>query len=217
MATILVYGDSNTWGYSPHTRLRYPPEHRWPCVLAETLGPEHTVIAEGLCGRTTVWDDPLEGGPVKNGARHLPVALESHRPLDVVVILLGTNDLKHRFSLTAADIANGAGVLVDLVRASGCGPDSGPLGPTSTPRVLLVAPPPLGRLSEFRHIFQGGLEKSTHFSCHYRRVATEKSCPLLDAGEFVASSDADGVHLDPEAQVALGRRAAETVLELLTS
>ena len=219
MREILVFGDSNTWGYSPHTKARYPEEHRWPCVLQRELGDEYHIIAEGLNGRTTVWDDPLEGGQIKNGSRYLPACLQSHMPLDLVIIMLGTNDLKHRFSLTAFDIANGAGVLVDLVRASGCGrpPKRGTeeLGPAEAPPVLLIAPPSLGLLSEFRHIFYGGVEKSSHFPCQYRRVAEERGCALLDAGEFIISSDADGVHFDPEGQVLLGQRAAQRVREML--
>ena len=197
---VLCFGDSNTWGYSPHTQARYPRDVRWVSVLQRELGLEYHVIPEGLNGRTTVWDDPLEGGPNKNGARYLPPCLESHMPLDLVVIMLGTNDLKHRFSLTAFDIANGAGVLVDIVRASQAGRDDNP------PDVLLIAPPPLTRLSEFRHIFRGGLEKSKEFSEQYKRVAEEKGCALLDAGEFIVSSDADGVHFDPEGHEALGAR-----------
>jgi lysophospholipase L1-like esterase len=222
MRDILVYGDSNTWGYNPHTKARYPKEHRWPCVLQKELsegGDQIAVIAEGLNGRTTVWDDPLEGGAIKNGSRYLPACLQSHMPLDLVIIMLGTNDLKHRFSLTAFDIANGAGVLVDLVRASGCGrpPKRGTeeLGAAEAPPVLLIAPPALSRLSEFRHIFAGGVEKSSHFPCQYRRVAEERGCALLDAGEFILSSDADGVHFDPEMQVLLGQRVAQRVREML--
>jgi lysophospholipase L1-like esterase len=188
-------------------------------VLQQELGEAYHVIAEGLNGRTTVWDDPLEGGAIKNGARYLPACLQSHMPLDLVIIMLGTNDLKHRFSLTAFDIANGAGVLVDLVRASGCGrpPRIGTEEPSTAeePPVLLIAPPPLGLLSEFRHIFDGGVEKSSHFPCQFRRVAEERDCALLDAGEFLVSSDADGVHFDPEGQVLLGQRVAQWVREIL--
>ncbi len=169
MREILVFGDSNTWGYNPHTKARYPEEHRWPCVLQRELGEEYHIIAEGLNGRTTVWDDPLEGGAIKNGSRYLPACLQSHMPLDLVIIMLGTNDLKHRFSLTAFDIANGAGVLVELVRASGCGRGEGELGVGKAPPVLLIAPPSLGLLSEFRHIFSGGVEKSSHFASMSQR------------------------------------------------
>ena len=102
---ILCYGDSNTWGYNPHTELRYPRAVRWTGVLQRGLGPAYHVIEEGLNGRTTVWDDPIEG--YKSGKEYLVPCLETHKPMDLVVIMLGTNDLKHRFSLTAFDIATG--------------------------------------------------------------------------------------------------------------
>ena len=108
MKTILCYGDSNTWGYDPVSQDRYPPTQRWVSVLARELGPEYQVIAEGLNGRTTVWPDPVEGEH-KNGKAYLLPCLESHHPLDLVVLMLGTNDLKHRFGLSAWDIARAAG------------------------------------------------------------------------------------------------------------
>ena len=119
MATIVCYGDSNTWGAIPMPSRaelgRFAPADRWPGVLREKLGPSHTVIEEGLNGRTTVHDDPDRRRPVKNGHRFLPVVLETHAPIDLVIIKLGTNDLKMRFSVPAYDIADGAGRLVDLV------------------------------------------------------------------------------------------------------
>ena len=121
MATIVCYGDSNTWGAIPMPSRaeldRFAPADRWPGVLRDKLGAGHTVIEEGLNGRTTVHDDPVDGIH-KNGIRFLPVVLETHAPIDLVIIKLGTNDLKQRFSVPAYDIADGAGVLADLVRAS---------------------------------------------------------------------------------------------------
>ena len=107
MKEVLCYGDSNTWGYNPKTKQRYDRNTRWPCVLQRELGEEFLVIPEGQNGRTTVWDDPVEGQ--KNGMTYLLPCLESHKPLDLVIITLGTNDLKHRFSVTAYDIARVCG------------------------------------------------------------------------------------------------------------
>ena len=114
MKTILCYGDSNTWGYNPRTQDRFPIAERWTGVLAHKLGAEFRVVEEGLNGRTTVWDDPIEG--YKNGKEYLIPCLESHRPIDLVVIMLGTNDLKKRFSVSAYDIAQSVGVLVEIVQ-----------------------------------------------------------------------------------------------------
>lgn len=99
MKTIVCYGDSNTWGYDPVTMDRLPITQRWTGVLAQELGAGYRVIEEGLNGRTTVWDDPIEG--YKNGKEYLIPCLETHRPIDLITILLGTNDLKMRFSVSA--------------------------------------------------------------------------------------------------------------------
>ena len=103
MKTVLCYGDSNTWGYDAATEGRYPYDKRWTTVLARELGSEYLVIPEGLNGRTTVWPDPVEG-EYKSGKSTLLAILESHHPLDLVVLMLGTNDLKHRWGLSAWDI-----------------------------------------------------------------------------------------------------------------
>jgi len=119
MRRILCYGDSNTWGCIPISAARYGEDIRWPGVLAGLLGAEYRIIEEGLNGRTTVFDDPLQEG--RNGKTYLLPCLLSHRPLDVVVLMLGTNDMKQRYGLPAEDIARGAGVLAEIVRTSGSG------------------------------------------------------------------------------------------------
>lgn len=207
MREILCYGDSNTWGYSPHTENRYPRGVRWTSVLQRELGSQYCVIEEGLNGRTTVWDDPIEGH--KNGREYLIPCIETHKPLDLVIIMLGTNDLKFRFSLTAYDIAASAGALVDVVKISQTGRDN------NSPEVLLIVPPPLGRLSDFADMFRGGAEKSRRLAVEFKRIAEEKGCHLLDAGEVLVSSDADGVHFDPEGHEALGIAVARRVEEIL--
>ena len=114
MKTVLCFGDSNTWGYDPATKNRFPRDVRWAGILAGLLSPDYQVIEEGLNGRTTVWNDPIEG--YKNGRDYLIPCLETHRPIDLVILMLGTNDLKMRFSVSAFDIANSAGVLVDIIQ-----------------------------------------------------------------------------------------------------
>lgn len=207
MKTILCYGDSNTWGYDAQTAERFPPEVRWPGVLRRALGDGYSVIEEGLNGRTTVWDDPIEG--YKNGKEYLIPCIESHKPLDLVIIALGTNDLKKRFSLSPCDVAAGAGVLVDIVKRSAGGPHGGP------PRVLLVAPPLVGKLTEFAEIFEGAPEKSRRLGEHFRRVAAERQVPLVDAAGVVKTSDLDGIHLEPEEHRKLGEAVAIRVREIL--
>ena len=122
--TILCYGDSNTWGSDPETRERFPEDVRWPGVLRKRLDEEYRVIEEGLPGRTTVRDGPIEGDH-KNGRTYLMACLESHRPIDLITLMLGTNDLKAHFGSSASDIAQGAASLANMMLRSGCGPDGG--------------------------------------------------------------------------------------------
>jgi lysophospholipase L1-like esterase len=207
MSTILCYGDSNTWGYEPATGNRFPEDVRWPGVLARELGDGFRVIEEALNGRTTVREDPVEEH--KNGKNYLRPCLESHAPLDLVIIALGVNDLKARFFASASDAADGAGVLVSIAQRSGAGPDGG------SPAVLLVAPPPVGLLTELAQVFAGAEEKSKGFSREYRRVAKKYGCGLLDAGEVVGASDRDGIHLEADEHRKLGEAVAASVNESL--
>ena len=211
MRDVLCYGDSNTWGCMPVTGLepprRFAAGERWPGVLSRELGAGYGVVEEGLNGRTTVWDDPLE--PHRNGRAYLPAALLSHMPLDLVILMLGTNDLKHRFSLSAREVADGAGLVVDDVRASACGPGG------DAPAVLLVCPPLLGPVDRFADDFEGAAEKSRGLSERYRAVARGRGCAFLDAGAHVSVSDTDGIHLDADAHARLGSAVAAAVREIL--
>ena len=208
MKTILCYGDSNTWGYDPSTKERFDPDIRWTGVVDDTLGPEYRVIEEGLNGRTTVWDDPIEGH--KNGQTYLPPCLLSHKPIDLVVLMLGTNDLKARFSVPAVDIARGAGQLCQIIMKS----DTGPAG--RHPQVLLVAPPPLAHLSEFAEMFEGGYEKSLLFRERYKMVADETGVDFLDAASVIETSPVDGVHFDKDSHHALGVAIALKAKQLIS-
>jgi lysophospholipase L1-like esterase len=210
MKTILCYGDSNTWGYHPLTQDRYSRNERWGGVLRNTLGDEYLVIEEGLCGRTTVWDDPVEGIH-KNGQTYLLPCLESHEPIDLVIILLGTNDLKRRFSAGAFDIAQGAGVLVQIVQKSQSGPNRG------APKVLLLAPPRVERLAgtDFTEMFEGAEKKSKDFPRAFRRVAEELGCEFLDTSKIIVSSKIDAIHLDAKEHHKLGEAVAKRVQEIL--
>lgn len=202
---ILCYGDSNTWGHIPVTAGRYPRSTRWPGVMAARLGSRFAVIEEGQCGRTTVWDDPLEGD--KNGLRYLPACLESHMPLDMVILMLGTNDLKARFSLTALDIALGAERLVQLILKSDCGVDGHP------PAILLAAPPLINpRDDAGAEMFRGGREKSAALATRYAAVAEKWGCEFLDVTMVIAVDPADGIHYSAQSHDLLGNAMADRVL-----
>jgi lysophospholipase L1-like esterase len=212
MKTILCYGDSNTWGMVPMTAVtdsdRHPLPDRWPSVLAGELGSDFQVIAEGLNGRTTVLDDPIDGVH-KNGRRHLLPCLESHAPLAAVVLMLGTNDLKARFHLPAADIASGAGQLVRMIT----GEVRGQKG--LAPKVLLISPPQVGPLSLFAEMFAGAPEKSERLAARYQAVARMLDCHFLDAAAHVVASPTDGIHLDASQHQVLGQAVATTLRPLL--
>lgn len=211
MKNILCYGDSNTWGMVPMATVTSAERHRqhdrWPSVLANQLGPAFGVIAEGLNGRTTVFDDPIDGAH-KNGRTYLLPCLESHAPLDLVIIMLGTNDLKSRFGLGAHDIAAGAGQLVKLVSGDVRGQNG------LRPQVLLVCPCPIGPLNLFSDVFAGGVEKSQRLHAYYAQIAAMLGCHLLNAGDHAVCSPVDGVHLDAEQQHALGLAIADKVHDI---
>ncbi len=212
MKTILCYGDSNTWGCAPMINWddspRYGPDVRWGSVMRTILGDGYWVVEEGLGGRTTIWNDPVEGEQ-KNGKMYLPACLESHQPIDLVILMLGTNDLKHRYGLSAWDIAASAGTLVNMIQTSTCGPNK------TAPKVLLICPPPLGKLTLFAEMLEGGTEKSRQLPPHYKSMADRYGCVFFDAGQIVKSSDRDGVHFEPEDQQKLGRAVAAKVKEIL--
>jgi lysophospholipase L1-like esterase len=212
MKTILCFGDSNTWGARPDGGLRYPKEVRWPSVLQAALGNAYEVIAEGLPGRTTVFEDPIE--EQRNGKMHLIPCLYSHRPLDLVIILLGTNDMKQRFGVSAIDSALGAGVLVEMVQKSTAGPDG------RAPKVLLLAPPPVLPIEAtdqpaFLDILAGAQTRSQHFAACFRYVAEQRQCGFFDTATVIQSSPRDGVHLEPEAHAALGNALAAQVRRII--
>jgi len=210
MPTILCYGDSNTHGADPVTGGRHPRDIRWPGVLALELAGLADVIEEGLNGRTTIWDDPFTDG--RNGRTHLFPCLRSHRPLDVVVIMLGTNDLKPLFRLAAHEIAGGAQALVDVVLASGTGPGGG------RPQILLIAPPALSEATDRSELwgFRGRDVIARELPRLYRTAAEERGVAFLDASALVAGDPADGVHLNAEAHGILGRAVARAVRGMLT-
>lgn len=207
MKRILCYGDSNTWGFNPVTKERYGKYERWVGQLSQALGSDYDVIEEGLGGRTTVWDDPIEG--YKNGREYLIPCIESHKPLDLVIILLGTNDLKTRFSLSAFEVAEGAGVLVQIVQKS----STGIMDRAS--QVLLLAPPLIGKLTDYAPFFEGAQARSRQFAEQYRRVATELGCHFLDTAPIVVSSDLDGVHWEQSEHAKLGQAVAAKVKEII--
>jgi lysophospholipase L1-like esterase len=209
MPVTVAFGDSNTWGFDPATGARFSRAKRWPIVMQHELGPDFEVIAEGLGGRTTVHDDPIM--PYRSGAEALPPCLMSHTPVDLVILALGCNDLKKRFSVSAFDIAEGAARLIFLARAYGEGSDGG------APKILLIAPPPLAKLTGYAEMFEGGTEKSRLLGQRFAEIARQEGVAFLDAGAVIHCSDLDGIHYEADQHALLGRAAAEAVRRALAA
>lgn len=213
---ILCYGDSNTWGCigrwyeSDAPSERYDEEHRWPCVLQKELGDSFNVIPEGLGGRTTIYD--LDG-EWRNGERYLKPCLLSHRPLDLVIILLGTNDLQKAVQPEEEDLGKGISRLIDLVREN---PNAG--RSAIAPKILIISPigveksHPDGRVLVYDK-FKGdiGRRKSLLFPSVYRIIAEEKGCYYLDATPYAKVGEADGVHFDAQSHINLGKAVAALI------
>jgi lysophospholipase L1-like esterase len=200
MKTVLCYGDSLTWGYDPEGPGRHAHADRWPSVLQAALGPDVTVIAEGLNGRTTAFDDHL--GPAdRNGARLLPTILTTHSPLDLVILFLGANDMKPWVAGRAIASKQGIQRLIDIIRGHAY-----PMA-EDAPDILIVAPPPLCETGEpeFAAMFEGGVEQSRMLASFLSDLADQTACGFFDAGSVAETSPLDGVHLDAGNTRAIGR------------
>ena len=205
--SILFYGDSNTWGFDPATTLRYPFPLRWTTVCASLLGDTYHCFPAGMNGRTTVFDDPVKGS--RNGLKGLDYELQTHKPLDLFVVMLGTNDLKY----TDADgSADGMERLIELVlTANERYRLSSPVFPAMTAAknpILLISPIRLRA-----HVGDRGddISESARLSGLYRRIAEKHRLHFLDASLYAEPSDVDGVHLAVEGHRSLGRAIAETI------
>lgn len=205
MPTILCYGDSNTHGTVPLTALgqfaRYPRGTPWPDVLAERLGADFTVISEGLPGRTTVHDDPVEGGK-RSGLDVLPAILPSHAPVDLMLLMLGTNDLKPRFSVTAAEIARSVERLVLEARGVSPGLD-----------VMVIAPAPVREAGVLKTIFDGAERKQESLRPMLEEAAARQGCGFFDADAHVNVSPVDGVHWTTEGHMCFAEALAPKIIE----
>lgn len=209
LPVVLCFGDSNTHGADPGGGERFGRDVRWPGVMAGLLAGEAQVIEEGLNGRTTVWDDPFTDG--RNGRAYLLPCLRSHQPIDVLVLMLGTNDVKPMFRAEPYEVALGMQALVDIAQASACGPGG------SAPRILVVAPPRLGDTTAESDLwgFRGRQAALLALAPLYEAAALRRGAAFLDAGAFVGGDPADGVHLSAESHATLAGAIAARVRELL--
>jgi lysophospholipase L1-like esterase len=209
--SIMCFGDSLTWGWIPVNEsaptFRYPFEQRWTGAMAIKLGEGYHLIEEGLSARTTSLDDPND--PRLNGSAYLPTALASHLPLDLVIVLLGTNDTKSYFNRTPYEIANGVGKLAGQILTSAGGVGT----PYPAPKVLIVAPPPLAPMPDpwFEGMFHGGYEKSKELAKHYKALAAFLKVEFFDAGQIISTDGVDGIHFSADTNIKLGHALADKV------
>lgn len=214
MKTILCYGDSLTYGASPiKDGPRHAYEDRWPTALEARLGGKVRCIAEGLGGRTTVHDDWYANAD-RNGARILPTLLSSHWPLDMVIVMLGTNDIKPIHGRTALEASWGMRRLVEIIRGHAAGQRD------TEPRIILVAPPVTMMATahpEMMLHFDGpaAIKASSELAGFYRQRAEELGVAFFDAGSVATTDHHDGIHLDAANTRAIGDGLAPLVTQVL--
>lgn len=211
MLHILVYSDSLSWGIIPTTRRRLDFESRWPGVMETFLcstNHQVRVVEDCLNGRRTVWDDPFKPG--RNGLVGLAQRIEIHSPLELVILMLGTNDFQSMHDHNAWHSSQGIHALISTIRNAPI-----ELG-MPVPRILVVAPPiistPKGPIAPK---FKGSEIKSVGLALAYQKVCEEMGCHFFDANDVVTSSIKDGVHLELDQHLILGKAIAEVVKSLI--
>jgi lysophospholipase L1-like esterase len=212
MHQILVYGDSLSWGIIPDTRSRFRFDQRWPGVLEGELqkaGLAVRIIEDCLNGRRTVWNDPFKPG--RNGLEGLEQRIEINSPLSLVVVFLGTNDFQSMHHFNAWQSSQGLAAVVAAIRRS-------PIEPgMPVPPILLVAPPPLQKArGAIAPKFQGAETKAVGLTSAIETVAQDLGCHFFDAGAVTATSRVDGVHLDEDQHLAIGKALATAIRAILS-
>jgi lysophospholipase L1-like esterase len=188
---VLCYGDSNTWGYMPAIGKRYPANIRWTGLLQEKLGSDFEIIEEGTNSRTTDFDDPKHIG--KSGLQYLRPCLETHDPIDLIILMLGTNDLKERFAREPERVAKGIQKLLDAIKFFSVEEE------TNLPEILLVCPPIIDEsVRGVEEKYKDGEAKSRKLPEFYKALASKNNCFYINLQEYVAPSKKDGYHLEQE-------------------
>ncbi len=206
--TLLVFGDSNSHGsppiVTPGEYLRFDGAIRWPRVMARALDEGWAVVEEGLPGRTTQFDDPVMGAHM-NGQTGLRIALESHGPIDLLALMLGTNDAKTRFNPTPERIVAGIAGLVDIALSE----------PMQTRHdgfeVLVICPPPVEEVGPISGEFLGGAAVSAGVARVLAAHCAARGVAFFDAGSVIEVSGQDGIHFEPDAHQALGLAVARVI------
>lgn len=205
---ILCYGDSNTWGRSGKNTDRYPINIRWTGILQQLLGDGHEVIEEGLRSRTTDIDDDDPQFPGRNGLSYLVPCLESHNPLDMVILMLGTNDFKTKFGQSPKVASLGVEKLIQAINKYAIASTG------KTTKILLLSPPHIKEAYlSADTFFRGSGEKSTMLGDHLKSIANAYNCVFINTADFVEAGEFDGVHLEPDQHQKLALVIKNTIMK----
>lgn len=209
--TFLCFGDSNTHGSPPIVNLgvyaRFDTATRWPCVAQRALGPDWVLVEEGLPGRTAQYEDAVMGAHM-DGRLGLKIALCSHGPIDVLTLMLGTNDVKTRFGATPAKVTAGIAGLLDIAMGDEMQTRHGGF------KVLLICPPPVLEQGPIRMEFIGGRAVSLALPPLYAALAAARGVGFFDAGTVIGVSPVDGIHYEAATHLVLGAAVAAVVAGL---
>jgi lysophospholipase L1-like esterase len=208
---IVCFGDSNTWGYNGENATRFDDDIRWVQRMQRRLGEQYLVMEEGVNGRTTVFDDPLAEG--LNGLTALAPALLAHQPIDLLVLMLGTNDCKERYAASAYVITLGIQRLIMKAKSMDVWRDQ--------PRILLMAPmvmdEKLYHIPDVRDSMgPGSVEKSRELPGRYQALADEMGCHFLDSNAYVHPISYDYMHIAPECLPGFAEAVASACLKALS-
>ncbi len=224
---VMCYGDSNTWGWIPvengFPSTRYGSDVRWTGVLQKDLGNKFKVIEEGLNGRTAGVDDYANGLDISitadlnlNGRPTLLPVLKTQMPVDVLVIMLGTNDVKPYLKQTPEKISESIKILVNMAKKCNANKETEWLA-YKAPKILVVSPAPVKKgVSEgMNEMFKGGDITSKQLASLYAKVAQEEGVDFFDASSIITVADGiDGVHLSAESHNKLGKALAQKIKEM---
>jgi len=213
MYKILCYGDSNTWGFDTktfhekNTICRF--KTRWTDALQENLGKQYDVCVDALNGRTTNFDDP--DWPNRNAKTDLPLTLEKHTPIDAIILILGTNDLKFKFKKSPEEVIQGLAELIKIIRYS----SQGDYAQYKTPKIILATPTIIKKEIAFDNEFKNARKKSQKLVELCPKLANEEEVTSIDANQAKLDLETDGIHFSKVDHIKFSKFIAEKIQKIL--
>lgn len=206
MQSILCFGDSNTYGLSPENGKRYAEHLRWPSQLKQALGANFQLIEAGQPNRTLVDKPPFDGDV--SGVQYLKPYLNA-QPLALIIIMLGTNDLKARYHLSATAIGGGLHSLINAIQNHYQQPTQLP-----QPKLLILCPPEVYAIGQYQRIYAGANEKAKQLGPVFGHIAQQTQCDFFNTQSHIQPCAIEGVHLAPEQHAALAHHLAQHLLTM---